>query len=323
VAVPQVSIVIPTRDRWKRLYRTLFGVLEQHRVQVEVVVVDDGDTEQTQRGVAALGDPRVALVPNRERGVSNARNLGIERAQGDWIAFLDDDDLWSPDKLHRQCEAATSAGAVFAYTDAVPVDDQLRVLPGSLPRPPPAEDVRARLILSNAVPAGCSNVLARAEVVKSVSGFDPRFAQVADWDMWLQLAAEGPAVALDEVHVAYVQHPQSMLFTEPRDPFLEFELLREKHAHLAASVGSAFSPPHYARWVATRLRRTGDRQAAVRMLLRSSLGLHRANLTNLARALALLTGGERALSRGRRLLSREAAMRPHWLDSYAAEPPGA
>jgi len=317
VAFPQVSVVIPSRDRWQRLQRTLLGVLEQRGVEVEVVVVDDGDTDQTRHGVEALGDPRVTIVPTRKRGVSNARNLGIERAQGDWIAFLDDDDLWSPDKLHRQCEVAMDAGAVFAYTAAVPVDDRLRVLPGSLPTPPPAEDVRARLILSNAVPAGCSNVVGRAEVVKSVPGFDPRFAQVADWDMWLQLAGEGPAVALDEVHVAYVQHPQSMLFTEQRDPFVEFELLREKHAQLAASLGTAFSPPHYARWVATRFRRTGEREAAVRMLLRSSLGLRRANLANLARALALLAGGERALGRGRRLLSREAPVRPAWLDSYA------
>ena len=315
MVAPDVSVVIPTRDRWRMLQRTLLGPLSQVGARLEVLVVDDGSDDETARGIAALGDSRVQHVPGRGRGVSDARNIGVERARGKWIAFLDDDDLWAPDKLRRQVAAAEAASAVFAYTAAVQVDERLQIVPGTLLAPPPPGEVRRRLVLSNAIPAGCSNVLARATDAKAVEGFDSRLAQVADWDMWLQLVGRGAAIALPDVLVAYMQHDENMLLSAGGDPFAEFEILRSKHAQVSRELGQPFSRQHFARWVATGRRRRGERLAAVR-LLSSPRGWRAGGYGgNLARA-AGVAGGEHLLQAGRRLRFGAEAERPDWLDLY-------
>ena len=304
------------------LARTLRGPINQREVDLEVLVVDDSGDELTARGVLALGDERVRRLAGRGRGVSDARNLGLREARGEWIAFLDDDDLWAPDKLRKQIHAAESASAVFVYADAVPVDEHLRLVPGSLPPPPAAADVRRSLILSNSIPASCSNVVARAKDAKAIPGFDERLAQVADWDVWLQLASRGPAVAVPEVLVAYMQHDESMLLSSDRDPFAEFELLREKHAALSRELGLPFSRPFFVRWVATRHVRRGERLRAIRMLA-SPRGLRaRGYSGNLARA-AGVAAGPPAVALARRLRSGGRPVRPGWLDTYLTPRDGA
>ncbi len=107
--MPLVSVVVPTHNRARLLRRTLRSILAQHMVDLEVVVIDDGSTDDT--GDVAATDPRVLVIRNRESaGVSAARNRGIAAARGEWIAFCDDDDLWSPDKLNRQLTAADACG---------------------------------------------------------------------------------------------------------------------------------------------------------------------------------------------------------------------
>src|SRR5262245_16886500 len=113
--MPLVSVVIPTRNRASLLERTLRSVLAQRMGDLEVVVVDDGSTDDT-TSVAGAADVRVAVVRNQTpEGVSAARNRGIAAARGSWIAFCDDDDLWSPEKLTLQLDAAQRAGAHWVY----------------------------------------------------------------------------------------------------------------------------------------------------------------------------------------------------------------
>src|SRR5690348_694187 len=100
-AIPDISVVIPTRNRWDLLSRSgLSAALMQEDVDVEIIVVDDGSTDETPARLAALEDPRVTVIRHDQpRGVAAARNRGIAAARGEWLAFLDDDDLWAPDKL--------------------------------------------------------------------------------------------------------------------------------------------------------------------------------------------------------------------------------
>ena len=132
------SVVIPTRNRANLLALTLRSVLRQRDVDIEVVVVDDGDGPETAALVNALQDARVRLIRNSEpRGECGARNCGVAAAQREWVAFCDDDDLWAPDKLSAQLVAAADEHAAWVYAGHVEVDLHLRVLSGS---PPPSPD---------------------------------------------------------------------------------------------------------------------------------------------------------------------------------------
>src|SRR4051812_3505416 len=97
---PQVSIVLPTHNRTSMLQQALGCALDQEGVDLEVIVVDDGSSDDTPEVLGRVEDERLRVIRNeRPQGVSRARNSAIERANGDWIAFLDDDDLWAPGKL--------------------------------------------------------------------------------------------------------------------------------------------------------------------------------------------------------------------------------
>ena len=109
-----VGVVIPTRDRRDLLAATLDSVLAQRDVQVEVVVVDDGSRDGTADWLRSLDDPRVRVLRNETAiGTGAARNRGLHEVTADLVAFVDDDDLWAPDKLARQVaaiEATPGAG---------------------------------------------------------------------------------------------------------------------------------------------------------------------------------------------------------------------
>src|ERR687896_831399 len=120
---PDVTVVIPTRSRWDLLSTAaLPSALAQEDVEIEVIVVDDGSSDTTPDALAELADPRVRVLRHqRARGVARARNAGIAAARGEWIAFLDDDDLWSPRKLRLQLERAADTKAHVLYTGVIEI----------------------------------------------------------------------------------------------------------------------------------------------------------------------------------------------------------
>jgi glycosyltransferase involved in cell wall biosynthesis len=261
---PEVSVVIPTLDRWRLLERALERALEQDGVAVEVIVVDDGSREPAP-AIAALQDPRVRLerLPARG-GVARARNTGLGFVRGRWTAFLDDDDLWAPGKLRRQLDVARAADAVLAYCAAFVVDEHGTVL--GVDPAPPAADLLSDLLRHPSMPGGCSNVIARTDVLRAIGGFDERLRQLADWDLWIRLAARGDAGACDEPLMAYLDHPASMHVRESAVTPGELAYLSDKHAallheHLGAVElgGGAW----FLQWVAGGQLRAGDRRGAI------------------------------------------------------------
>jgi glycosyltransferase involved in cell wall biosynthesis len=183
---------------------TLKTVLRQRQVELEVIVVDDGSTDDTADTVQRLGDPRIRLLRHETpQGVSAARNHGIREARGRWLGFLDDDDLWSPHKLSSQLRAAGSSAA-WVYTGDVEIDWRGRIIAGKPPLPP--EVLMRRLPTWNVVPGGCSGVVATREAVDAVGGFDLGLINVADWDLWIRLARHGPPAWAPEPLVGYRSH---------------------------------------------------------------------------------------------------------------------
>jgi glycosyltransferase involved in cell wall biosynthesis len=230
------------------LRATLEMALGQEDVDHELILVDDGSTDDTPAVAASIGDPRLRSFRHEQsRGVAAARNRGIEEARGEWVAFLDDDDIWSPRKLRTELDALAESGALFAYGNSLVLDEDRSVVEADSPAPAP-EDLPALLLAGNALPGGCSNVLVKTEVARDVGGFDERLSMVADWDMWLRLSDRGRGVRCPETLVAYRKHAsrmsvRAMLVEE--DPELSYfagKLRRER--------GADFDAVGYSRWLA-------------------------------------------------------------------------
>jgi glycosyltransferase involved in cell wall biosynthesis len=273
----QVSVVIPTRDRSNLLTMTLSSVLWQRGVDLQVIVIDDGSTDGTASLVEALDDRRVKLLRrDRPGGMGAARNRGIAAATGDWIAFLDDDDLWAPEKLARQIQTAEEARREWVFAGDVNVDAELRVLTGE--PPPTPDEVVAALPRYNSVPTGSSNVMVRSEVLARAGPFDPTLQRIADWDMWLRLAEIGPPACVRLPLVAYRLHSTNIA-AETISMIREPQVLARKH-----SIPVDRAAMH--RWAAWSWLRAGRRaKAAGHYLWATSLG----DLKSLTRAVVALT----------------------------------
>ena len=283
---PDVTVVIPTRNRCEVVsQKALRSALAQEAVEHEVVVVDDASTDETAARLATVADPRLRVLRLNERaGVARARNAGIAAARGAWVAFLDDDDVWSPRKLRTQLDAARDGEADFVYSGVVSIDG------GSVPRyvfplPRPTE-LPLRILRSSVLPAGCSNVLARTELVRALGGFDEQLFQLADWDLWIRLSWNGRPAATEEVLVGYVEHDENMLLTDPRDVTPELAYLEEKHRDLRARHGVELDRATFFHWVAWGHLRRKHRGRAARMYLRSGIASRRARDVLLAAAFA-------------------------------------
>lgn len=304
-----VTVVIPTCERWKLLRRTLSGALAQRDVELEVVVVNDGRTPPPHD--LFDGDAPVRVIePAAHRGVGAARNAGIGVARGEWIAVLDDDDLWAPDKLATQLRACAQRDAAWSYTGGVYVDE--RLAPFERLITPPPERLLELLFRYQAIPGACSNLLVRADLLDRLGGFDEGLHQLADWDLCLRLAAAAPAAAVADVLLAYVQHSRSMLVTSSVAAlFQEYDALRAKHAVAARDAGCAFDPELFSFWVATRLEKAGHRRRAARESLRAALHYREpALLANAARL--TLSCGTPESARG-----DAGVPTPAWLERYS------
>lgn len=186
--MPAVSVVIPAYNAARTLPETLASALAQTHRDLEVVVVDDGSTDDTAAVARDAGDDRVRVVSVANGGVARARNTGIREASGDFVAFLDADDLWRPTKLERQFEvlsARRDVGACFAGAERIDEHDRtVEVIPAR----EYANYCEALLLYSVVVSGSCSSGMVRRELAVEIDGFDPGFSQTADWDFWLRLS---------------------------------------------------------------------------------------------------------------------------------------
>ena len=222
----EVSVVIPTRGRVDLLSCAVGTALVQG-VDVEVVVVDDASADGTAAWLANQKDSRLRVIRHTtRRGVSAARNSGIRVAGGTWVAFLDDDDAWAPDKLESQLSAARAAGCGWVYTGDVHVDERLRLLGGGPPLSP--ADALAMLSSQNTLPSGASNVMVRADLLAAVGDFDTSLRRTEDWDMWIRLARTGPPAWVCRPQVAY-RHHRGNANTDPAPMVSEPTLLAHRY----------------------------------------------------------------------------------------------
>jgi glycosyltransferase involved in cell wall biosynthesis len=280
---PEVTVVIPTRDRRRLLSaNALPCALGQEEVALEVIVVDDGSRDGTASHVRALGDARVRVIGHDvARGPSAARNAGIDGARGEWVALLDDDDLWSPRKLRSQLDAAAAAAADWVYARSVVVDEDGAII--AAPEIADPDTIATSLLQGNVLWGGDSNVMARTSLFRQLGGFDERLECFEDWDLWIRLARAGTASACPEVLVATLDHRERLLFRLLPDVMGQLETMLAKHRAVTRSdrLGAV-------EWLAGEHARAGRRFEAARLYLRAAL-VHRSP-GNLLPAIGALFG---------------------------------
>lgn len=233
--MPRVTVVIPAFNAEQTVGPALDSVLSQTYSDLEVLAVDDGSTDGTSTVISTYGPP-VHLLRTNNQGVSSARNLGIQQASGEYVAFLDADDLWEPDKLERQLallDADRTAGV--STTGHRVVDWYLR--PIDLIRIPTDPDPCETLLLHSMQVGQISSAVVRTELARDLGGFDSNFSQCADWDFFLRLSQHASFATLSDPMIMYRVHSGGMSRNVPL-----FE--RDAFAVLQKFFGGA-PAPHY------------------------------------------------------------------------------
>ncbi|MBI3240804.1 MAG: glycosyltransferase [Chloroflexi bacterium] len=187
-----VSVIIPAYNASRWMAETLTSVLAQDFPDFEVIVVDDGSTDDTATVVAKFERVRYIARPNGGEG--SARNAGICAANGEYLAFVDADDLWAQDKLRLQMDLLKQTGLAWVYCDAEVFDGETGKGLYLLSRfnRPQVGDVLQSLLLLDFIP--CPTPLIRRDVFETAGYFDETdiLRMRADWDMWLRIAARYP-----------------------------------------------------------------------------------------------------------------------------------
>lgn len=265
-----VTVVIPSRNRRDLLLRTLHSVLAQRDVVLTVLVVDDCGDDGTDEAVRALDDPRVQVVRHEtRRGVSTARNTGLALVVTPWVAFVDDDDLWSPDKLRLQLASIEADGsALWSCVGSVNIDREARVLWWADPLH--TRDLSDALLTNNSIPGGGSGVLVATGLARAVGGFDDTMSNLADWDFYLRLAQRSPVAAVHAPLVGYLVHAGSMAH-DIRRSMAEYRYMGIKYADLRSAHGVLLDEEPWLIYLTGMAYNGGRRLTGARLCLRLAL----------------------------------------------------
>jgi len=219
---PLVSVIVPVHNCIDYLERALRSVLDQDGPPIEVIVIDSS-TKESHGLVPAMADARVRRYSQEPRGVSAARNLGIQKARGEYIAFQDADDEWLPGKLELQVQALKKfPEAALVFTDTMMFSDTTVMqpsmnrhmlkdwcqshgsdLPGCYYGP-----LYPQLLVRDCM--NTSAVVVRRSVLNLQGGFDENFKVGEDYDLWLRIARQYPMIFIDRVLSKYRVHAEGL-----------------------------------------------------------------------------------------------------------------
>lgn len=190
----KLSVIIPTHNRAQLLFRALKSVWNQTVPADEVIIVDDGSTDNTAEFVHDHF-PQFRIIAQQQKGVSAARNLGVSNAKNQWIAFLDSDDEWLPNKLAIQMEALNNQPHyLLSHTEEIWIRNGRRV------NPMKKHKKHGGYIFNKCLPLcvmSPSSVIIHQDLIHKVGLFDESLPACEDYDLWLRICANHPVLFID------------------------------------------------------------------------------------------------------------------------------
>jgi hypothetical protein len=239
--MPNVSVVLPTYNRKQLVQETIDSVLRQTYTDFELIIVDDGSTDDTGDALASRYGSRIRYVYQENQGESAARNHGIDLAKGTYVAFIDSDDLWHEDKLMRQMEVAEAHPELgIVSTQAYWINYRGM----KLQKPPDGSGRQSSvitwsdLVLDNVISGGGSSALVLKKALDRAEGFDASIRFGEEWDLWIRIAHDHLVHEIPTPLVYYRLNPFGTRSWAPRAA--EADQLYTEHL---AIVGKAFERP--------------------------------------------------------------------------------
>ncbi len=198
-----ISVIIPTYNRGYLIERAIESVQNQTYKEIEIIVVDDGSTDNTEEIVSKISDSRIRYLKNpTNRGVSHTRNIGIAAARGTYLAFQDSDDIWKPEKLHKQMECMKQGnyGMVYcAFEREFPDGAVVYYPPKEMPMQEKQGEIVTSLLRQNLI--STQTMLIKKEVISQVGLFHEGMSNLEDYELALRIAKKYPIGMVDEALV--------------------------------------------------------------------------------------------------------------------------
>ncbi len=228
----KVSVIIPTYNQADLLSRAIQSVLNQTFKDFELIIVDDGSTDNTKKVVEQFQrqDPRIKYIwQENSGGPAKPKNTGIKHAKGEYIAFLDHDDEWLPEKLERQIELFRNSDRKnlgFVGCNVLDVDNNKIIRSYKISK---TRNTLKRLLKECFIHSS-SSVIIKRSVIKEIGLFDENFKVSDDWDMWIRLAKKYSFDFIDKPLVKHYIHGKNITRSiSYLDKIRELEHLLEKH----------------------------------------------------------------------------------------------
>jgi glycosyltransferase involved in cell wall biosynthesis len=234
---PKVSVIIPTKNRAHYLSSAIQSVLDQTFRDFEIIVVDGASIDNTREVVAEFGDERITYIrEKKDRGASASRNTGIKRSKGEFIAFLDDDDLWMPRKLEKQLNLINKNSDIgVVYTASWMINNSGARAHTGYYFFPLRGNIFSNVLEKNYI-GNCSRMLVRKECFDRVGVFDEKLPAGEDWDMWIRLSKYYQFDYVNEPLVLYRIHEKRT----SENPFAKIRaaklMFKKISTHLNTSV---------------------------------------------------------------------------------------
>lgn len=197
-----ISVIVPVYNGEKTLRETIQSVLNQTFTNFELIIINDGSQDSTLEIISRIHDSRIKVFSYPNSGVSASRNRGISHGMGEYITFIDADDLWTADKLEKQLKALQEnlqAAVAYSWTQCIDESGQFSRRGSNISA---AGDVYAKLLLVDFIENG-SNPLIRRQALTEVGNFDESLTHSEDRDLWLRLAARYHFVAVPSPQILY------------------------------------------------------------------------------------------------------------------------